>query len=129
MTITGHGLSSGAQVLLRFTSGGAASNFFLVTAVTGADTFTVSANDSATRSGSVDWDITNFNANSVRITVTGPTTITYNSPGFAVETTLSGAGRVDLAGDTAARTYLYTWFTPWEEESIGSEPSEPVFIK
>jgi len=28
-----------------------------------------------------------------------------------------------------ARNYVYTWFTPWQEESVGSIPSEPLFIK
>lgn len=129
VTVTGHGLAVGANVLLRFTSGNAQSSFFPVQTVPDADTFTVTASASATTSGNVDWDITNLNASSIAVTVTSPTAFTFNSPGFQVATTNSSAGRVDLAGDTQARSYLYTWFTPWEEESIGSEPSVELFIK
>lgn len=129
VTITGHGLSAGSSVLLRFTSGDAVSNIFTVTAVVDPDTFLVEAASALTTSGDVTWDITNLNANSVEVTVIDDSTITYPSPGFQVSETLSTAGRLDLAGDTQARTYLYTWFTPWEEESVGSEPSEALFIK
>jgi hypothetical protein len=34
-----------------------------------------------------------------------------------------------LAGNTVPRSYVYTWFTPWEEESIASDPSENLYIK
>jgi hypothetical protein len=80
-------------------------------------------------SGNVDWDITNLNATSIEITALDATTFTYTSPGFQSTTVSSSVGRVDLAGATQARTYLYTWYTPWEEESIGSEPSTELFIK
>ena len=36
---------------------------------------------------------------------------------------------VDLGGLIQSRNYLYTWYTPWDEESIGSEPSPALFIK
>ena len=129
MTITGHGLSTGSSVLLRFTSGSATANIFTVATTPTANTFTVTAANSKSTSGDVDWDITNLNAVTVKVTVIDSTTFTYSSPGFQVTTTTSAAGRVDLAGDTQARTYLYTWFTQWDEESIGSEPSTALFIK
>lgn len=129
VTITDHGLAVGASVLLRFTSGNAQSSIFSVQTTPDDDTFTVTASGSATTSGDVNWDITNLNASSIAVTVTGPTTFTYNSPGFQVTETNNSAGRVDLAGDTQARSYLYTWFTPWDEESVGSEPSVELFIK
>ena len=129
VTITGHGLVIGSKVLLRFTSGSATANIFTVVTTPTADTFTVTASKAATTSGDVDWDISNLNATSIKITVLDSTTFTYTSPGFQVSTISSADGRVDLAGDTQARSYLYTWFTPWEEESIGSEPSDELFIK
>jgi hypothetical protein len=129
VTIIGHGLAIGSRVLLRFTSGAATANIFTVTATPTADTFEVTATASATTSGNVDWDITNLNATSIGITVLNSTTFTYTSPGFQVSAISSSDGRVDLAGDTQARSYLYTWFTPWAEESIGSEPSDEIFIK
>jgi hypothetical protein len=129
VTITDHGLSTGSNVLLRFTSGTSQSNVFTVATTPTANTFTVTASNSVSTSGNVQWDISNINATSIAVTVVSDTVITYNSPGFQVSTTTSAAGRIDLAGDTQARTYLYTWFTPWDEESIGSEPTTPLFIK
>jgi len=129
VTLTGHGLVIGSRVLLRFTSGTATANIFTVATIPTADTFTVTATTAATTSGNVDWDITNLNATSIEVTVIDPTTFTYTSPGFQVSAISSSDGRVDLAGDTQARSYLYTWFTPWEEESIGSLPSDEIFIK
>lgn len=129
VTITGHGLAVSSRVLLRFTSGDGIDNIFTVVSTPNANTFTVTAGTAASTSGSVDWDITNLNATSIEVTVTDATTFTYSSPGFQVSTISSSDGRVDIAGDTQARAYLYTWFTPWDEESIGSEPAEPLFIK
>ena len=34
-----------------------------------------------------------------------------------------------MAGNTQIRTYVYTWITPWDEESIPSLPSAEVYIK
>lgn len=128
VSLFGHGVVTGSQVFLKFTSGGAVSNLYTVTATTALD-FTVVSTTVATTSGNVDWDITNLNALTVKVTVTNSTTFTYTSPGFQVSAISSSDGRVDLAGDTQARSYLYTWYTPWDEESIGSEPSTELFIK
>lgn len=73
--------------------------------------------------------VATFNAANVEVTVLNATTITYFSPGEAVSTVADGDGKVTLAGLTQARSYLYTWFTPWLEESIGSEPSDDLYIK
>ncbi len=70
-----------------------------------------------------------FNATNVEVTVVNSTTFTYFNPGSSIGTTSDTAGRVALAGNTQARSYVYTWFTPWEEESIASEPSDNLYIK
>jgi len=70
-----------------------------------------------------------FNATNVEVTVVNSTTFTYYNPGNAITTTSDTAGRVSLAGNTQARSYVYTWYTPWEEESIASEPSDNLYIK
>jgi hypothetical protein len=127
VTITGHGLSNGTDVLLRFTSGTATSNSYTVT-VTGVDTFTCNDTASGSTSGDVSWDIGDLNT-TAEATVINPTTISYFSPGPIVATTANTDGRVDLGGQVQGRTYLYTWYTGWEEESIGSAPSDPLFIK
>jgi len=129
VTITGHGLAIGSRVLLRFTSGTAAANILTVTNTPTVDTFEVASATPLTTSGNVEWDITNLNATSIEVTVVDPTTFTYTSPGFQSAPTPTADGRVDLAGATQARSYLYTWFTPWDEESVGSEPSDEIFTK
>lgn len=73
--------------------------------------------------------VATFNATNAEITVVNDTTFTYFSPGEQVSTTSDTAGRVALAGSTFPRSYVYTWFTPWGEESIASEPSENLYIK
>ena len=128
VTINNHGLSNGAQVTLDFTSGAAVDGTFTVSNVT-TNTFDITAATVATTSGDVEWDIRSFNAVNVEVTVTNTTTFTYFAPGFPVATTTSSAGSVDLAGLTLSRTYVYTWYTPWDEESIASEPSPDIFIK
>jgi len=134
VTITAnHGLSNGTYISLDFRTGSGASGVYPVT-VTGANTFTVPV-DATGGGGSVSWDITSFNVLNVVCTVIDDTTLSYANPGFQVDTTdtgsasVAGAGLIDLAGGTIARAYLYTWYTPWEEESIGSSPSEIIYIK
>lgn len=128
VTINNHGLSNGASVTLDFTSGTATDGTFTISGVT-TNTFTVTASASATTSGDVSWDIRGFNATNVECTVVNSTTLTYFSPGPQVTTTSTSAGKVDLGGLTQARSYVFTWFTPWDEESIASKPSENLYIK
>lgn len=197
VTIKKHGLSTGSDILLKFTSGGGTTNTYTIT-VTDPDTFTCTDPVSGNTSGNVSWDIGDLNT-TAEVTVINPTTITYFSAGpivattanptgtytraattitvtltahglttgdkvalkfltgdattgtyevtvvdantFTCEDTASGTtsgdvrwnaydvGTVDLGGQIQARTYLYTWYTGWEEESIGSEPSDALFIK
>lgn len=72
---------------------------------------------------------TGFNLSNVRVTVENSTTFTYFSFGAAVSTTTDTAGKVDLAGNTLPRNYVYTYYTAWDEESVPSEPSETIFVK
>jgi hypothetical protein len=127
VTITAHGLSTGGTVFLRFTSGTATSNQYTIT-VTGTDTFTCADSVSGATSGDVELDLSSFNI-TTEVTVVNSTTISYLSPGFALASRAYTAGKVDLGGQIQARSYLYTWFTPWLEESVGSSPSDAVFIK
>jgi|TARA_R110000787_G_scaffold880_1_gene3205 hypothetical protein len=128
VSITAHGLLTGAQVILRFTSGTGASGVYTMTKVN-ANSFTVTSVTSVSTSGNVEWDLRSFNARSIEVNAPTTTTLTYTSPGFQVAQTAFTAGSIDLAGTIRSRNYLYAWFTPWSEESIGSEPSEPLFIR
>jgi len=128
VTLTAHGLSNGASVTLDFTSGTATDGTFVISNVT-ANTFDITADVAATTSGNVNWNISNFNTSGSIVTVVNSTTFTYFSPGFAVTTTAYTDGRVELGGLTQSRTYVFTWFTPWEEESIASKPSATLYEK
>jgi hypothetical protein len=127
VTITDHGLTSGTTVFIQITSGGVPSGQYTVV-VTDSDTFTFTTATSGTTSGDLLWDIRDFNI-TAEASVIDPTTITYFSPGAQVAQTDTSEGKVDLAGRVQARAYAYTWFTPWEEESIASEPSDIQFVK
>jgi hypothetical protein len=128
VTINNHGLSNGAQITLDFTSGSAADGAYTVTNVA-TNTFDVITSVFQTTSGNVRWDIRNLNASNVEITKVNDTTFSYFSPGAAITTTTSTAGSVALGGLTQARSYVFTWYTPWEEESIAAKPSTELFIK
>jgi len=128
VTINNHGLSNGASITLDFTSGTATDGTFTISGVT-TNTFTVTATASASTSGDVKWDIRGFNAVNVECTVVDSTTLTYFSPGPQNATTTISDGKVDLGGLTQARSYVFTWMTPWEEESIASKPSANLYIK
>ena len=132
VTINAHGLANGASIPLDFLSGTAIDGTYTVSNVA-TNTFDVTAVSSATTSGNVNLSLVSFNAANVECTVTSTTTFTYFSPGFQIGS--SGTpiafttAKVDLGGLTQARSYVYTWYTPWEEESIASKPSADLFIK
>jgi hypothetical protein len=128
VTMTDHGLSTGASVFLDFTSGNAIDGTFTAT-VNSSSQFTVTAGATASTSGNVNLDLRGFNATSVECTVINATTFTYFSPGFPLTTRTASAEKVDLAGLTQNRTYVWTWYTAWKEESVASEPSADLFIR
>lgn len=76
-----------------------------------------------------DMTTADADARNVECTVVNSTTFTYFNPGDSVSTTSDTSGKISLAGLTQARSYVFTWFTPWDEESIGSPPSDNLFIK
>ncbi len=73
--------------------------------------------------------VATFNATNAEVTVVNDTTFTYFSPGEAVSTTSDSSGTIALAGSTFPRSYVYTWYTPWDEESIASSPSANLYLK
>jgi len=70
-----------------------------------------------------------FNTVKAFVTVTADDTFTYFNSGDSESLTADTNGKVELAGTTRSITHVYTWFTPWGEESIASEPSEALFVK
>jgi len=72
---------------------------------------------------------TGYNLTNAQITVTSPTTFSYYCPGAAETTTADTTGRVDLSGVTKTRTYVYTWYTAWGDESVPSPVSGSLYMK
>lgn len=70
-----------------------------------------------------------FNLSAVQITVTAANTFTYFCTGPAVVTTADAAGVVNISGTTLPRTYVYTWYTVFGEESTPSPVSNTVYVK
>ncbi len=200
VTITDHGLSTGASIFLEFSSGGATTNNYIIT-VTGPNTFTCTdtVSGAIAATNTVKWDIRDLNTIAA-VSVIDSTTISYFAAGpeiatttvlrtgtytqaasatatitlsahklisgetvylnftsgtatsgtydvtvinantftviVPVSTTTSGSvqvylvvGNVDLGDQVQARSYVYTWFTPWREESIASEPPDPAYMR
>lgn len=131
VTLGAHGLLTGATVTLEFLTGSSGtppSGVYTVT-VSNVNVFTLNvATSVVATSGDVRLDIRNFNATNVEVTVTGANIFTYFSPGSQIALT-AVTGTLNLGGLTQARSYVFTWFTPWGEESIASKPSDTLFIK
>jgi hypothetical protein len=72
---------------------------------------------------------TAYNLSNTQVTVINPTQFSYFSFGAAEANTADVNGRVNLAGLTYPRDYVFTYYTEWEEESIPSEPSATIFVK
>jgi hypothetical protein len=127
-TVANHGMTGTPQVTLDFTSGDAIDGVYTAT-VTGPSTFTVSVPVAPTASGTVRLSLQSFNVTGTQATVINSTTIEYFSPGPQITATAYFGAKIDLGGPTQSRSYVYTWYTPWEEESIASDPTADVFVK
>ena len=112
-TSAAHGMATGDKVVLEMTNTAGTLKFptgsYVVQTVPSATKFTVPV-----------FVETIKNSTNVNTASTASGTASW---------TKATNGQVDLGGSITARTYVYTWYTPWEEESIGSEPSTALFIK
>lgn len=72
---------------------------------------------------------TGYNLTNAPVTVIDANTFTYFTFGAVETTTADVAGRIDLAGTVTPRSYVYTYYTAWDEESVPSEPSPSVYVK
>ena len=70
-----------------------------------------------------------YNLSNVQVTVIDDYKFSYFNYGSAEAETADTTGKVDLAGTTQPRNYVYTYLTAWEEESVPSEPSDTIFVK
>ena len=70
-----------------------------------------------------------FNGTNVRVTVLNATSFSYYNQGAVVAVTGDTNGSVSLAGTPANRTYVYSWLTPWGEESVPSNPTTEIYVR
>ena len=124
-----HGLAVGAAIVLTVTTGKVTSGAYTVTEIQDPNKFVVQSGSSGGTSGDLQLSNRTFNATNVEVTKIDDTTLEYFSPGPAVTELPITTARVNLSGQTQARSYVFTWITPWLEESIASRPSDDLFIK
>tara|TARA_R110000868_G_scaffold2031_4_gene15901 strand:+ start:5648 stop:8035 length:2388 start_codon:yes stop_codon:yes gene_type:complete len=100
-----------------------------IATITTASAHNLRTGNTATVSGFTSDIGKTFNLTNVSVTVTDDFTFTYYSAGTTVAQTSDASGTAALAGTTAARSYVYTWVTPWGEESIPSEATPLIYLK
>lgn len=128
VTLNDHGIVNGSTVFLTITSGDATSGAYTVSNAT-TNTFQYTETESGATSGNLKIDTRAYNTTGSEVIVVDDTTFKIFAPGFEQATYAATGGMLELAGQTYARTYVYTWYTPWGEESVGSDPSDDLVIK
>jgi len=128
VTINNHGIATGSSVYVQGLTGDMTDGAYVISNVT-ANTFDYTEAISGATSGDIRVDIQSFNTPSSPVTVVDASTFQYFSPGFQIAERAATEGTVDLSGTPTIRTYVYTWMTPWGEESIASDPSENIVVR
>lgn len=128
VTFNNHGIVDGSTLFVTITSGDATSGAYTISNAT-TNTFQYTETESGSTSGNLKIDTRGFNTTGSEVIVVDDTTFKMFLPGFEQAEYPAGGGQLELAGQTYARTYVYTWYTPWGEESVGSDPSEDLIIK
>ena len=135
VTSTNHGLANGSQVILDFTSGNASDNYYTITSVADANTFTVTDASSGTTSGNVTVHPVRFGegvweevaAPGITTTFdndTMPLKLTRANPG--TYTTINGGG-----GTTSYPNGFFQFDYPdWGKRDVGDDVTngEPSFV-
>jgi hypothetical protein len=128
VTLANHGIEAGATLFLTGTSGTMTNGAYVISNCT-TNTFDFTDPVSGATSGGVKIDTRSFNTTASEVIRVDDTTFKMFMPGFEqAEYAVVGA-EVELAGQTYARTYVFTWYTAWGEESVASEPSEDLVLK
>lgn len=128
VTLNNHGIVAGSTVFITGTTGVADEGSFAIYDVT-ANTFKYTETNSDSGSGNLKIDTRSYNTTGSEVIVVDDTTFKLFLPGFEQATYAATGGMVELAGQTYTRNYVYTWYTPWGEESVASDPSEDLILK
>lgn len=128
VTLNNHGIGVGSTVFVTRTSGGMTDGAYTVASAT-TNTFTYIESESGSTSGNLRIDTRGYNTTGSEVIVVDDTHFKVFLPGFEQAEYAATGAMVELAGQTYARTYVYTWYTPWGEESVASDPSDDLIIK
>lgn len=128
VTLANHGIVNGSTVFLTITSGDATSGAYTVSNAT-TSTFDYTETESGSTTGNLKIDTRSYNTTGSDVIVVDDTHFKVFMPGFEQAEYAATGASVELSGQTYARTYVYTWFTPWGEESVASDPSDDLIIK
>lgn len=141
VTLTSHGYETGVTLFMTFDpwttsavtgqNGLVQSGTYAITN-TGTNTFTFEDPNNNGTATSADCFVGLYDFNVVNaevVTVPSTTTFTVAAPGPKTPTVSVTTGKVNLAGVVQSRKYVYTWITPWGEESIPSDPSTAVYVR
>lgn len=140
ITLNNHGLANGAQVVLDSFTGvdpSSQTNFpgqyEVQNATTNTFKITFSPPYVAALSGTCHVNLSSFNTLSAPITVIDDNTFTYFAPGFEIGSasdfkTPPTNAKITYGAQASPRTYVYTYVTPWGEESVPSKPSDEILV-
>ena len=138
ITLSDHGYPAGASIFISFSTPSVTASlptgYYTVQSSPAPTTNTFAIENRQTSAGSAGTavcqvSIADFNSPTVQVTVVDNLTFNYPSPGPEMTTLVTNTGRITLGETPQLRTYVYTWVTPWLEESIGSEPSADLILK
>lgn len=137
VTLTAHGYETGAQLFMSFDGTGTANpptqagTYPITVATSSTFTFTDTLNSTTIAAGTAcNIGLFDFNASNAEvITVPSSTSFTVSSSGPKTSTISVTTGKVNIAGVVQSRKYVYTWITPWGEESIPSDPSDAIYVR
>jgi len=133
VTSANHGLANGSQVILDFTSGDASDNYYTITSVADANTFTVTDASSGTTSGNVTVHPCRF-GEGVWEEVAAPgitTTFDNDTMPLKLVRVLPGTFSINGGGATSYPNGAFQFGYPdWGQRDVGDDVTnpEPTFV-
>ena len=133
VTSTNHGLANGSQVILDFTSGNGSDNFYTITSVADANTFTVTDASSGTTSGNVTVHPCRFGEGVWEEVAAPAITTTFDNDTMPLKLTrvLPGTFSINGGGATSYANGAFQFGYPdWGERDVGDDVTnpEPSFV-
>jgi len=133
VTSANHGLANGSQVILDFTSGNGSDNFYTITSVAYANTFTVTDASSGTTSGNVTVHPCRFGEGVWEEVAASGITTTFDNDTMPLSLTrvLPGTFSINGGGATSYANGAFQFNYPdWGKRDVGDDVTnpEPTFV-